>query len=116
MDSKGIWRSVYSWTLKKSDRPPAGKKPESCLREKKEQIERDRKDGIDSYAAQRMTLNAFFENYISVRPLKDSTRTNYKYMYVLIDSLSLHFNLLLLQMGADFLCGDSMVFICVVFQ
>ncbi len=81
MDSKGIWRSVYSWTLKKSDRPPAGKKPEPCLREKKEQIERDRTDGIDSYAAQRMTLNTFFENYISVRPLKDSTRTNYKYMY-----------------------------------
>lgn len=81
MDAKGIWRSVYSWTLKKSDQPPAGKVSDVCLRDMEKQIERDICDGIDNYAAQRMTLNAFFESYIIDRPLKDSTRTNYKYMY-----------------------------------
>ena len=61
MDAKGIWRSVYSWTLKKSDQPPAGKVSDVCLRDMEKQIERDICDGIDNYAAQRMTLNAFFE-------------------------------------------------------
>lgn len=80
-DTKGICRSVYSWTLKKKDRLQDGRKEGQCLRELEKQIERDIQDEIDAFAAQRLCLNAFFEDYIKDRPLKDSTRTNYKYMY-----------------------------------
>lgn len=80
-DIKGIQHSVYSWTLKKSDRPPEGKRAGQCLRDMKKQIERDMADSIDGFIAQRKTLNECFDEYIKVRPLKDSTRTNYKYMY-----------------------------------
>lgn len=81
-DSKGVNRSVYSWTLTQTDKPPKGKKSEMCLREMERQIERDREDEIDTYTAQRTTLNTFFDNYIANKQeLKDSTRVNYKYMY-----------------------------------
>lgn len=81
-DSKGVNRSVYSWTLTQTDKPPKGKKFEMCLREMEKQIERDREDEIDTYTAQRTTLNTFFDNYIANKQeLKDSTRVNYKYMY-----------------------------------
>lgn len=81
-DSKGVNRSVYSWTLTQTDKPPKGKKSEMCLREMEKQIERDREDEIDTYTAQRTTLNTFFDNYIANKQeLKDSTRVNYKYMY-----------------------------------
>jgi len=81
IDTNGIWRSVYSWGLKKGDRLPEGKKSGQSLREMEKQIERDILDGIDAFAAQRLCLNSFFDDYIKDRPLKDSTRTNYKYMY-----------------------------------
>lgn len=80
-DTNGEWRSIYSWMLKKGDKPPKGKKGGLCLREMEKQIERDKQDEIDTYAAKRMCLNTLFEDYIKDRPLKDSTRTNYKYMY-----------------------------------
>lgn len=80
-DSKGISRSIYSWRLTQSDRSPNGKPDEPCLREMEQKIIRDTQDEIDTYSAQRMTLNAFFDDYIQERTLKDSTRTNYKYMY-----------------------------------
>lgn len=81
LDSKGVSRSVYSWMLTQTDKPPKGKRSKICLREMEKQIERDKQDEIDTFTAQRMTLNAFFEDYIKERQLKDSTRTNYKYMY-----------------------------------
>lgn len=81
-DAKGVNRSVYSWILTQNDKPPKGKKSEMCLREMEKQIERDMQDEIDTFTAQRTTLNSFFESYIEGKQeLKQSTRTNYKYMY-----------------------------------
>ncbi|MBQ4516612.1 MAG: site-specific integrase [Clostridia bacterium] len=78
----GTSQSVYSWRLNQTDKAPQGKNSEFCLRELKQQIERDRRDGINSAEARKMTLNAFFDNYIESKVgLKQSTRTNYKYMY-----------------------------------
>lgn len=81
VDSGGESRSVYSWRLTQSDRLPKGKRSQMCLREMEKQIERDKQDEIDTFAAQRLTLNVFFDNYIKERKLKDSTRANYKYMF-----------------------------------
>lgn len=81
IDAAGRSRSVYSWTLTKSDKPPVGKKSEQCLREMEKQIMYDNHDEIDTYTAQHLSLNSFFVEYIKNRRLKDSTRDNYKYMY-----------------------------------
>lgn len=52
------------------------------LREKEKQIQRDIEDGIDSQKANNITLNDMFEKYmVSKTELKQSTRTNYTYMY-----------------------------------
>lgn len=82
VDSKGKSRFVYSWTLTQTDRPPKGKHSEKCLRELEKEIAKDLQDEIDSFKAKKMTLNAFYEDYIEQKQeLKTSTRTNYKYMY-----------------------------------
>lgn len=82
VDSKGNSRFVYSWTLTQTDRPPKGKHSEKCLRELEKEIAKDLQDEIDSFKAKKMTLNAFYEDYIEQKQeLKTSTRTNYKYMY-----------------------------------
>ncbi|MDY3030133.1 MAG: integrase DNA-binding domain-containing protein [Clostridia bacterium] len=78
----GTNRSIYSWRLTQIDKAPKGKQSEFCLRELIQQIERDKQDGINSSEAKRMTLNSFFDEYIENKVgLKQSTRTNYKYMY-----------------------------------
>ena len=82
VDSKGNNRFVYSWTLTQTDRPPKGKRSEKCLRELEKDIAKDLQDDIDSFKAKKMTLNAFYEDYIEQKQeLKTSTRRNYKYMY-----------------------------------
>lgn len=82
VDSKGNNRFVYSWTLTQTDRPTKGKHSEKCLRELEKEIAKDLQDEIDSFKAKKMTLNAFYEDYIEQKQeLKTSTRTNYKYMY-----------------------------------
>ncbi|MDD6736409.1 MAG: tyrosine-type recombinase/integrase, partial [Clostridiales bacterium] len=74
--------SVYSWRLVQTDKNPVGKKSEKCLREMEREIERDLQDGMKVAQAKKLTLNAFFEEYIETKVgLKQSTRTNYKYMY-----------------------------------
>lgn len=82
IDAKGEARFVYSWTLTQTDRPPKGKQADVCLREMEKTITRDVQDEIDRHFANKTTLNAFFERYImDKRELKQSTRSNYKYMY-----------------------------------
>lgn len=82
VDSKGNNRFVYSWTLTQTDRPPKGKRSDKCLRELEKEIAKDLQDEIDTFKARKMTLNAFYEDYIQQKQeLKTSTRTNYKYMY-----------------------------------
>lgn len=82
IDAKGVRRSAYSWRLVETDRTPAGKYRCEPLREIEKRIAKDIEDGIDAYTAQKTTLNSFYETYISTKfELKQSTLTNYKYMY-----------------------------------
>ena len=81
-DAQGNTRSIYSWKLVETDKLPAGKKWEASLREMEKKIQRDLEDGINGYAGARTTLNSFFDAYMETKyELKQSTRTNYKYMY-----------------------------------
>ena len=81
-DLSGTKRSAYSWRLTQTDKAPAGKESGLCLREIETQIIRDKQDGINTAKAKKLTLNLFFDDYIETKVgLKQSTRTNYKYMY-----------------------------------
>lgn len=81
-DAKGIRRSVYSWRLVETDSLPKGKRKCDPLREIEKRVIGDTEAGIDAYTARKTTLNAFFDSYIEMKfELKQSTRTNYKYMY-----------------------------------
>lgn len=77
-DVNGITRYVYSWTLVKSDRVPKGKQSGPCLRDIEKQIAKDLSDGIDSYNAAEISLNDYFDKYMSQkRGIKESTRMYY---------------------------------------
>lgn len=81
-DTKGNTRFVYSWTLTQTDRSPKSKHSDKCLREMEKEIAKSLQEDIDIYKSKKMTLNAFYEDYISQKQeLKTSTRVNYKYMY-----------------------------------
>mgnify|MGYP001098587311 FL=1 len=81
-DAHGETRSVYSWRLVESDSTPKGKKNGKPLRELEKGIIRDVEDNVNGYMAYRTTLNSFYDAYIETKyELKQSTRTNYKYMY-----------------------------------
>ena len=78
----GMIHSVYSWRLKGSDPIPVGKRKCKSLRELESEIERSLNDRVDTYQAERITLNDLFDKYIKSKPeLRDSTRNNYVYMY-----------------------------------
>lgn len=82
VDVKGVRRSIYSWKLVETDKVPDGKRNSLSLRELVKKVRRDAEDGINSFTAYRTTLNSFFDDYIETKyELKQSTRTNYKYMY-----------------------------------
>lgn len=82
VDAKGVRRSLYSWRLVPSDKVPPKKYDCEALRDMEAKVVRDTQDGINSFVAARLTLNDFWEDYISTKyELKASTRTNYKYMY-----------------------------------
>ena len=79
-DVKGERKSIYSWRLTEADPMPAGKKVCSCLRELEKLLIRDVQDGL--LTQQKQTLNDRWDLYIGNKPeLKQSTKTNYKYMY-----------------------------------
>ena len=81
-DANGKRHAVYSWRLLPTDRTPAGKREELSLREKEDEIAADQRDGIDGKAARKITLNDMFDAYMAGKVnLKQSTRTNYLYMY-----------------------------------
>lgn len=77
----GASQSLYSWRLKPEDPQINGNKNQLSLRELESMINRDNQDGIDTISARKLCLDDLFEKYIRERPLKQSTRTNYKYMY-----------------------------------
>lgn len=71
--------SVYSWRLTESDPVPSGKRKCKSLREMEKAALKDADDNILKTKA---TLNDRWDAYIANKPeLKQSTRTNYKYMY-----------------------------------
>ncbi len=82
MDGNGKRQAVYSSCLVLTDKTPNGKRDGLCLREKEEAIQRDSRDGIDGKKAAQITLNDMFNLYMAGKhELKQSTRTNYNYMY-----------------------------------
>ena len=79
-DVKGKTSFVYSWRLVETDAQPKNFPPCDSLREMERTINKDVYDGI--IARSKVTLNDKWDDYISNKPeLKQSTRTNYKYMY-----------------------------------
>lgn len=81
-DADGKRHDVYSRRLVPTDRLPPGCKDDLSLREKERKILRDLEDGIKATVENRATLNDLFNLYISNKPeLKQSTRSNYLYMY-----------------------------------
>lgn len=81
-DAEGVRHDVYSKRLVPTDRLPPGCKEDLSLREKERKIIRDLEDGIKAPVENKATLNDLFWIYISNKPeLKESTRTNYLYMY-----------------------------------
>lgn len=81
-DAKGVRRSAYSWRLVETDKLPSGKRQCLPLREIEKKLNKDIDDGIDTHTARKTTLNDFYDAYIETKyELKQSTRTNYKYMY-----------------------------------
>lgn len=82
LDKNGKKHSVYSWKLVATDKVPLGKRCKEPLRDMEKRIMKDLDDDIDTIEAYRTTLNHFFDDYIETKyELKQSTRTNYKYMY-----------------------------------
>lgn len=80
-DTYGKRKTLYSWKLVETDKTPKGKKEMLSLREQEEQAKQDAKDGI-RVCIGKMTLNDMFEIYFATkRNLKQSTRTNYRYMW-----------------------------------
>lgn len=80
VDSKGKSKFVYSWRLIETDTHPKGKPFCDSLREIEKEINKDLVNGI--IARSKITLNSKWDDYISNKPeLKQSTRTNYRYMY-----------------------------------
>ncbi|MBQ3194267.1 MAG: site-specific integrase [Oscillospiraceae bacterium] len=81
-DATGKRRDVYSSRLVATDRTPKGCKEDLSLREKKKLINRDLDDGIKAQVENKATLNDMFILYMSGKTkLKESTRSNYIYMY-----------------------------------
>lgn len=81
-DAEGVRHDVYSKRLVPTDRLPSGCKEDLSLREKERKIVRDLEDGIKAPVENKATLNDLFWIYISNKTeLKESTRTNYLYMY-----------------------------------
>ncbi|MCD7981919.1 MAG: site-specific integrase [Clostridiales bacterium] len=81
-DKAGNRQAVYSWKLVPTDKAPPGKRDGLSLREKEKEIESDIRDGIDGKKAAKLTLNDMFAAYMDgKRELKQSTRSNYNYMY-----------------------------------
>ncbi len=81
-DVRGKRHAIYSWRLAATDKLPAGKRPDRCLREKIRQVQRDLDDGISIADGNRITMDQMFQRYMAGKcELKQSTRLNYLYMY-----------------------------------
>ena len=81
-DADGVRRDVYSSRLVPTDKTPPGCKEDLSLREKERKIIRDLEDGVKAKVENRATVNDLFALYMAgKKELKDTTRSNYIYMY-----------------------------------
>lgn len=75
-------RYSFSYTDYKGERHSVYAKTLAELRKKEQKIHRDIEDGLDPNLAERITLNALYEKFMSQKfNLKPTTFTNYKYSY-----------------------------------
>ena len=82
LDKSGQERWIYSWALTATDRAPEGKEAGRCLRDLEIDISKSLMDGVNSYEAERTTLNEYFETYMGIKSgLKDRTRAHYRYYW-----------------------------------
>lgn len=73
---------IYTYTDPYGKRRYVYSKDLVLLREKKEQLIRDQMDGLDFYVGGRATINMAFDRYMKTKyNLRESTRSNYIYMY-----------------------------------
>ena len=80
VDDSGNRKTVYSWKLVPTDPLPQGKRQDTSLREKEEEIQKNAIEGIKTDS--RKTINDIYKVWISLkRNLKDNTKANYIYMY-----------------------------------
>lgn len=81
-DGYGQERWVYSWTLTSSDTPPEGKERGKCLRDLEREILRSLLDRVDSFEAEKATLNERFDIYMDMKSgLRETTRVHYRYFW-----------------------------------
>ena len=79
---RGDGRYMYQYTDISHKRQTEYAKDLVELREKEREIQRMQEDGIDCIRNKTFTLNDAFDKYIACKyDLKQSTRTNYNYMY-----------------------------------
>lgn len=75
-------RYVYTYTDPLGRRKFVYAADLKTLREKENELIRDQLDGLDVYAKGNATLNMVFDRYMSAKyDLRDSTKSNYLYMY-----------------------------------
>lgn len=78
-DCNGIERWLYSWKLVATDSVPEGRTADICLRDMELKATRANLDGVNTYDADRTTLNQCFENYMATKSkLKPHTRSQYR--------------------------------------
>ena len=81
-DKLGKRHCIYSWRLTFSDPTPEGKKQTLSLRDMEAEIRRDIEDGLFARDPHLVTLNNFWDKYISMKSdLKEGTLINYIYEY-----------------------------------
>lgn len=73
---------IYSYSDPYGKRRYVYSKDLVTLREKKEQLLRDQMDGLDFYVGGKATINMAFDRYMKTKcNLRETTRSNYIYMY-----------------------------------
>ena len=74
VDDSGNRKTVYSWKLVPTDPLPQGKRQDTSLREKEEEIQKNAIEGIKTDS--RKTINDIYKVWISLkRNLKDNTNS-----------------------------------------
>jgi len=80
-DPLGKRRVIYSWKLVGTDKVPAGKRDADSLRQMERKIEKDLEDGIDSKAAEKLTVSQMYQAYMGLKQIRESTRQCYEAIY-----------------------------------